>query len=134
MLKDRWFARIFLFPVLLLLLVAPYQTQAQEHSPLYHIRIDGVVTTITMGYMERALRLAEASNAQALIIELGSEGAVLRTIRPMAARLADATIPIVVYITPQQTAAGAAGAFFLECRAYCGYGSRYEFWYPVPAH
>jgi membrane-bound serine protease (ClpP class) len=50
----------------------------------------------------------------------------------MAARLADATIPIVVYITPQQTAAGAAGAFFLSAAHIAAMAPDTSFGTPYP--
>jgi membrane-bound serine protease (ClpP class) len=130
--QNQWFARTLLFLTLLLLFVAPVQAQSQEHGPLYLIEIDGVITSITVGYMERALRTAEASNATALIIELSSEGAVLRTIRPLAAQLAEATIPVVVYVTPENTASGSAGAFFLSAAHIAAMAPETSFGTPYP--
>lgn len=106
--------RLFLFLVLFLMCTTTAPAQAQERGSIYKIHIQGVVTTVTTGYMERALRVAEASNATALIIELSSEGAVLRHIRPMAVKLAEATVPVIVYVAPEGTESGAAGAFFLS--------------------
>lgn len=105
-----------LAPLLLLatLAVPALQTQAQERGPIYRVVVEGVVTDITVGYLRRALQTAEASDATALIIELGGEGAVLRAIRPFAGELADADVPVVVYVPPPDTESGSAGAFFLS--------------------
>lgn len=114
MLQRRWglSVAIILFVVAL---VAPQRTiQAQERGPIYRVQFEGIVTRMTHGYLERALRLAEASDATLLLIEVSSEGAVLRDIRPMAALLSEAEVPVVVYITPEGTDSGSGGAFFLS--------------------
>jgi membrane-bound serine protease (ClpP class) len=89
-------------------------THAQQAGPIYHVAVDGVVTDITIGYLQRALDVAEDSDATALIIQLQNDGGVLRSIRPFASELAQAEVPIVVYIAPEGTIAGASGAFFLS--------------------
>jgi membrane-bound serine protease (ClpP class) len=49
-----------------------------------------------------------------LLIRLSSTGAVLRDARPFAGELAAARVPVVVYVTPSGTNAGAAGTLFLS--------------------
>jgi len=88
--------------------------QEQSDGPLYQVQLDGVITGMNTGYIERALRQAEASDATALIIRLSSEGAVLRAIRPLADEIAASTVPVVVYVAPPGTNSGAAGAYFLS--------------------
>lgn len=118
MTNCRWFVQLvsILF-ILLALLVSP-AVDAQEnrppHGPIYQVHIDGIVTTITTHYLERALDVAEANNATALLIRVGSEGAVLRVLPSIAMPIADATIPVVVYISPAGTESGATGAFLLS--------------------
>lgn len=115
MIHCRWFYGLLGF-FLLLLWSAGTNTAviAQQRGPVYSVEVEGTVTNVTVGYLERALRQAEASNATALIIQLSSEGAVLRAIRPFAETLAQAEVPVVVYVTPAGTQAGAAGTFFLS--------------------
>jgi membrane-bound serine protease (ClpP class) len=95
-------------------LLSPPTLYGQAQGPLYLAEIDGVVTNYSLGYLRRTLREAEASNASALIIRLGSSGAVLEALRPFASELAAATIPVVVYVAPGGTNSGAAGAFLLS--------------------
>src|SRR5262245_43694405 len=58
-------------------------TAAQAgRGPLFVVEAQGTVTSVTIGYLQRALHLAEASDASALIIKLESGGGVLRDIRP----------------------------------------------------
>ncbi|HET9221014.1 MAG TPA: NfeD family protein, partial [Roseiflexaceae bacterium] len=55
-----------------------------------------------------------ASDASALVIQLGSSGGVLRDVRPFAIEIAEARVPVVVYVSPAGTQSGAAGALFLS--------------------
>jgi membrane-bound serine protease (ClpP class) len=83
-------------------------------GPVYIAEVHGTVTSVTIGYLRRALNLAEAANANALIIQISSTGAVLRDARPFAGALAAARVPVVVYVAPTGTQSGAAGALFLS--------------------
>lgn len=80
-------------------------------GPIYSIEIQSTLTTATISYVRRSLQVAEAANAQVLIITLSSGGGVLREIRPLASEIVAASIPVVVYISPAGTQAGAPGAF-----------------------
>jgi membrane-bound serine protease (ClpP class) len=92
---------------------APTSAQAAR-GPLFFAEAEGTLTSVTVGYLRRALHLAEASDASALVIRLGSSGGVLRDIRPFAVEIVEARVPVVVYIAPTGTQSGAAGALFLS--------------------
>ncbi|NNJ11880.1 nodulation protein NfeD [Chloroflexales bacterium ZM16-3] len=106
-------AAIYLVFAILPLLAAP-PAQAQADGPIYTVAVDGVITRYTVGYLRRALSEAEAAQATALIIRLGGEGAVLRDVRGLAADIAAAQVPVVVYVAPSGTDSGAAGAWLLS--------------------
>jgi membrane-bound serine protease (ClpP class) len=79
----------------LLTLASPVRSApaAQVGSgPIYIAEVGGTVTSVTIGYLRRALQIAEAADAQALIITLSSGGGVLRDIRPFAGDLASARV------------------------------------------
>ncbi len=89
-------------------------TQAQTPAgggPVYTITVEGTLTTAAISYIHRAVQVAEAAHANALIITLTSNGGVLREIRPLAAQIVAAEVPVIVYIAPSGTQAGAPGAF-----------------------
>jgi len=104
---------VALATVLLLLWSVGGATAQQSGGPLYLVEISGIVTAPTIDYLRRAVQTAEASSADALIISYSSTGGVLRDVRVFAAEIAQARVPIVVFITPRGTQAGPAGALFV---------------------
>src|SRR5262245_33681191 len=97
-----------------MVLSRPIASAQAARGPIFTIEADGTLTSVTVGYLRRALHLAEAADANALIIRLGSSGGVLRDIRPFAMEIANARVPVVVYVAPAGTQSGAAGALFLS--------------------
>lgn len=107
--------------------------RAQDASgPLYTVEVDGTITAVTIGYLEHALRVAESADATALIITLSSAGGVLRDIRPLAARLADASVPVVVFIAPEGVQSGAPGALLLSAAHIAAMAPNTSFGSPYP--
>lgn len=86
---------------------------AQAPGPIYTATIDGVLTRYSADYVRRALREAEAADAEALVVQLVGQGAVLREARALADDLAAAQVPVIVYVGPAGADAGAAGAWLL---------------------
>lgn len=132
MVHRRWFA---LWCGLLLAawcIAATLTAQAQERGPVYTVDVQGIVTSVKVDYLRRALRTAEASDATVLIIQLSNRGAVLRAIRPFATELAAATVPVVVYVAPPGTQSGASGAFFLSAAHVAAMAADTSFGTPVP--
>jgi membrane-bound serine protease (ClpP class) len=103
---------LYLLIALLPLLAAP-PARAEGDGPIYSVAVEGVISRYTVSYLRRAVGEAEAASATALIIRLGGEGAVLRDVRGLAAELAVAKVPVVVYLEPG-TRSGAAGAWLLS--------------------
>src|SRR5215510_9125245 len=80
---------------LLLLLGLPQISRAtptlqQTRGPVYIAEIHGIVTSVTIEYLRRALHFAEAANANTLIIQVSSSGGVLHELRPFAGEIASA--------------------------------------------
>jgi|HigsolmetaAR202D_1030399.scaffolds.fasta_scaffold00006_77 Membrane-bound serine protease (ClpP class) len=105
-----------LFSLFAALVALPQAGLAQTHNsgPIYQVEIGDVINTYTVNYLQRALAQAESAQANVLVIVVQSEGAVLRDIRPFANQLAQAKVPVVVYIGPDAVESGAAGTFLLS--------------------
>jgi membrane-bound serine protease (ClpP class) len=124
-----WFALSFLL-LLVVLWVAP--AAAQPRGPIYVIELEGVLSRYSTGFVERALRDAEASDAETLIVRLGVSGAVLRDTRLLADTLAEAQVPVVVYVAPSGTRSGAAGAWLLNAAHLAAMAPNTSFGVPTP--
>ena len=129
-------ARRFLLALLLLLvLIGAQPAGAQQPAaagPIYRAAVGGTITSVSTGYLRRALQLAEAANASALLIELSNHGAVLSEARAFAGEIAAAHVPVVVYVTPGGTHAGAAGALFLSAAQISALAPGTSFGSPAP--
>jgi membrane-bound serine protease (ClpP class) len=104
-----------LLPFLLLLMVLwATPAAAQPRGPVYLLDLDGVLSRYSVGFVQRAIRDAEVSGAEVLIVRLGVSGAVLQDTRLLADQVAAAELPVVVYVAPPGTRSGAAGTWLLN--------------------
>lgn len=122
----------YLFLVLMAVLILIRPAEAQGRGPVYTLTLDGVVSRYSVGYLERALREAEAAGAEVLIIQLGVEGAVLSDVRRVAVQLAQAQLPVVVYAAPPGTRSGAAGVWLLTPAHVAAMAPNTSFGIPTP--
>lgn len=128
-------ARRSLLALLLLFVLLgaqPAGAQPSAAGPIYRAAVGGTLTSVSTGYLRRALQLAEAANASALVIELSNRGAVLSEARAFAGEIAAARVPVVVYVTPSGTASGAAGALFLSAAHISALAPGTSFGSPAP--
>jgi membrane-bound serine protease (ClpP class) len=131
--RSKWFDIGALLVLLVMSAFLVLVSHAQEpRGPVYTVDVEGIVTSVQIDYVQRALQVAEASDANALIVNLNSEGAVLRAIRPFAVEVAGAEIPVVVYVAPSGTSSGAAGAFLLSAAHIAAMAPDTSFGTPVP--
>lgn len=89
------------------------QSLAQTEGPVYRVAVTQGLTPPTIGLVRRALRQAEAAQAQALVIEVRNGGAVITAARALARELYAAKVPVVVWVAPRGSDGGAAAALLL---------------------
>jgi membrane-bound serine protease (ClpP class) len=102
-----------LLVISLIWLIIASEVVAQPVRSLYMVEYDGVLSSYAAGYIRRALREAEAANAQALVVQLTPQGAVVAEARALAREIAEARVPVIIYISPTGHDAGAAGVWLL---------------------
>jgi membrane-bound serine protease (ClpP class) len=73
-------------------------------------RWEGAITKPTEEYLQRVIDAAEHAGAQVLIFELDTPGGLVSVTRDMVSAMAAASMPVVVYITPDGAQATSAGA------------------------
>ncbi|HEX5814375.1 MAG TPA: nodulation protein NfeD, partial [Methylomirabilota bacterium] len=94
----------------LLVLAAAAPARAAS-PPVATVRIDGVISPVTLRLVETALARAQADKAQALVIQLDTPGGLERSMRAICQRLLNAEIPVIVWVGPTGARAASAGVF-----------------------
>jgi membrane-bound serine protease (ClpP class) len=91
------------------LLLAP--ASARAVAPVDLIKIEGVISPVTLRLIESALERARSDGAQALIVQLDTPGGLERSMRAIAQRMLNAEVPVIVYVAPTGARAASAGVF-----------------------
>jgi membrane-bound serine protease (ClpP class) len=79
--------------------------------PVSVLRIDGVISPVTVRLVGAALDRARSEGHQALVIELDTPGGLERSMRAIVQRLLSAEVPVIVYVAPTGARAASAGVF-----------------------
>jgi membrane-bound serine protease (ClpP class) len=97
--------------LLLAVFLAVLPAAAAPSTDVLRIRIEGVIAPSTAHYLQRAIREAESRNAAALVVELDTPGGLLKSMEDMTRSMLNATVPVIVYISPSGARAASAGVF-----------------------
>jgi membrane-bound serine protease (ClpP class) len=92
------------------ILLAP-GSHAGTGSPVVVATYEGVINPVTAEYLHDALAFAEASGAQALIVQLDTPGGLDTSMRIIIKDFTGSPIPVVVYVAPSGGRAASAGVF-----------------------
>jgi membrane-bound serine protease (ClpP class) len=96
---------------LLLLAATPAAATAATAAPVDTVKIDGVISPVTLRLVEAALARAQNDHAAALVIQLDTPGGLERSMRAICQRLLNAEVPVIVYVAPTGARAASAGVF-----------------------
>jgi membrane-bound serine protease (ClpP class) len=80
-------------------------------APVHVIRVDGIITPSTAGYISDAIKQADREAAEALVIELDTPGGLDTSMRDVIKDMLAAERPIVVYVSPSGGRAASAGCY-----------------------
>jgi membrane-bound serine protease (ClpP class) len=78
---------------------------------LFVARIDGSINPASADYLMSAIDEAEAADAAALLIELDTPGGLVSSTQDIIQKMLNASIPVIVYVTPRGAWAASAGTF-----------------------
>jgi len=73
--------------------------------------VDATINPATAEFIHRALARAENEKAQCLVIHLNTPGGLLKSTRNIVGDIMEATVPVIVYVSPAGADAGSAGVF-----------------------
>src|SRR3972149_5810780 len=108
MIKTR---RIVLAVILLLLALSAGSGVRAQTNTVAVITIKGTINPVLVDYVERGIRQAEDTGAQALVIQLDTPGGLDTAMRDIIQRMVNARVPVVVYTSPSGARAASAGVF-----------------------
>ena len=96
--------------VLLICFVSVGLVRAQTQGEILVLNYDGIISQTTASYFERGLVTAEAEGLTAVLINLDTPGGDLGATINIVQLFRNATVPIIVYITPEGGQAASAGS------------------------
>ncbi|MEJ2555420.1 MAG: nodulation protein NfeD [Anaerolineae bacterium] len=105
--RVRWIVYLVLIFTSLLSPVA----SAQAGRQVLVMEVTGPVTPVMLSYIERGIREAEGSDAEALIIQLNTPGGDVDLTKKIIQAIVASDVPVVVYVTPRGAYAASAGTF-----------------------
>jgi membrane-bound serine protease (ClpP class) len=85
--------------------------KAQGDREILVIDIDGPVTPVMLGFIERAITEADLRNSEALIIRLNTPGGSVDLTKRIIQTIIASEVPVVVYVWPPGGFAASAGTF-----------------------
>ncbi len=95
----------------LLLLFSSVLAAITQPRPVTVVRVEGVIAPNTSEFLLYALKEANKSNSQALVIELDTPGGLDLAMRSIVKEFLASPIPIIVYVSPSGARAASAGVF-----------------------
>ncbi len=100
------------FAILLLIALAFIQPVfAQSDEPLAIVMTaDGPIMPPMLEYFKRGIKTAEQRNTEVLVIQLNTPGGSVDTMLDIITAVRASTVPVVVYVSPNDAIAGSAGA------------------------
>lgn len=107
---DKPLFRFLLTLIFVLSLLALGTRARAQTDEVIVLEVGGAITTATAGYLERGIRTAEDSAAEAVILQLDTPGGLLDATQEIVQLFRASTVPVVVYVTPRGAQAASAGS------------------------
>ncbi len=107
----KWF--IFLIVVILSVSASYVPTAAANDDKVYIATVSGEITAGSVQYIERVLKQASQANADLFLLELNTQGGLLKATEDISRALVEATVPTAVYVYKDTGFALSAGVFIL---------------------
>jgi membrane-bound serine protease (ClpP class) len=97
------------------LIIMNFAAWAEEKKPVFNvITIDGVITSPTAKYIANSIKDAQQAEAEGLIILLDTPGGMDTAMRDIAKSILNASLPVIVFVSPPGARAASAGVIITE--------------------
>ena len=93
--------------------MAMAQPATEDSSSIWIGEIRGTINPASSSYFRTTIKRAETAKADAVVFELDTPGGLLTSVREMVQVLDQASIPVVIYVTPAGASATSAGALLM---------------------
>jgi len=94
-----------------LALLAVGMPRSARAGEILLVDIDGSINPASADYLIGAIRQAEASGAEAVLIELDTPGGLVSSTQDIIQAMLNATVPTIVFVSPRGATATSAGTF-----------------------
>src|SRR5262245_52355957 len=78
------------------------------------IVVDTPIHSLAVEHIDRGIREAQNTHAEALLIELRTPGGFISSMEEIIHKILDAPLPVIIYVAPSGSGASSAGFFILE--------------------
>ncbi len=85
----------------------------EAEAAVARIELDGPIDPITAEFLIKGIGRAESENAEFLLVKLQTAGGFGSSMEEIVARMLNAKVPVVVYVSPSGAKAASAGFFIL---------------------
>ncbi|MBW2623510.1 MAG: nodulation protein NfeD [Deltaproteobacteria bacterium] len=85
------------------------ETKASPAAKIYVMRLEGIISPATAGFLETSIEKAHKAGAQALLVELDTPGGLGQSMRTMVKAILNAPLPIIIFVSPPGAQAASAG-------------------------
>ncbi|MDP6180012.1 MAG: hypothetical protein QGG48_08995, partial [Desulfatiglandales bacterium] len=93
---------------LAMVILAPSQSPSKERGLLI-IELEGVISPATAMFLTRGIEEAETGGAEMVVVRLDTPGGLASSMRTMVKAIMNASIPVIVYVSPKGAGAASAG-------------------------
>lgn len=113
--KTRFILLVNLWLAVLFLFIQPLDTaRGQVDSPeAMVVTLEGPLTPVWSGYLQRGIDRAMAAGAGLLIVELNTPGGSVDLMNSLVQQILASPVPVVVYVSPRGAMAASAGTLLV---------------------
>mgnify|MGYP001767172228 CR=1 FL=1 len=102
------FLFLFMFPAF----AQPAQAQSAMPTAVV-VKLEGPLTPVWSGMLERGIHKADVENADVLVIELNTPGGGVELMNSLMQQILASPVPVVVYVSPRGAMAASAGTLIV---------------------
>jgi len=82
-------------------------------SIITHLKISGAISPSTSYYLTKGFIYASENNSSAILISLDTPGGLASSMREMIQEVLNASIPVIIYVSPKGARAASAGTYLM---------------------